>query len=163
MITGSNLGDREQMLATASMKLSEILGRHVAASKVYETEPWGFHSEHKFLNQVLLYEAEMEPGEILNHILQIEFDMGRKRSGEQFVSRSIDIDILFYNDYIISSHRLLIPHPRMHKRRFCLLPMLELDADFVHPLFGLSISELLDKCKDRLEVRPYISQSVPSI
>jgi 2-amino-4-hydroxy-6-hydroxymethyldihydropteridine diphosphokinase len=117
-------------------------------SSVYESEPWGFVSENAFLNQVLLYETMLTPCEILQTIKTIETENGRIHSKDGYSSRNLDIDILFYDNMVLNSADLTIPHSMLHRRRFTLLPLLEIAPNLVHPVFALNIKQLLEKCKD---------------
>ena len=111
-------------------------------------------SESKFLNQVLFINTELSPRELLEACLDIEKNMGRRRS-DNYLDRPIDIDLIFYDDEIINEENLIIPHPRMHLRKFTLIPMVELNPKKRHPVFNKSMQELLDICEDGLEVKEY--------
>jgi 2-amino-4-hydroxy-6-hydroxymethyldihydropteridine diphosphokinase len=126
-----------------------------AASLLYETAPWGFIHETPFLNQALLIETGLSPGELMEGILEIERSMWRVREGDQWRERSIDIDILFYDNDVVNTEGLHIPHPRMHLRRFVLGPLADIARDLVHPVLNKSIGELLDECVDTLEIKPF--------
>jgi 2-amino-4-hydroxy-6-hydroxymethyldihydropteridine diphosphokinase len=119
---GSNLGDREGNLRSAAVSIGKLAGGIMAYSSVYETEPWGFQSGEEFLNMVLKLKTAMEPAELLRCILSIELEMGRVRSMSQYSSRIIDIDILLYEDLLVDDAGLTIPHPRLHERKFVLVP-----------------------------------------
>lgn len=145
---GSNNGSRIKNLALAREKLADLHLSVMALSPVYESEPWGFSSPSKFLNQVIEIDSDLQPGELLRHVKQVEQEMGRKESGIRYTDRIIDIDILFYGNEIISFSNLVIPHPLLHKRLFVLKPMNDLAPGFVHPVLGWKISTLLDECDD---------------
>ena len=153
ILTGSNLGHRLTNLLTAKEKLVEQIGKIVASSSVYETEPWGKNDQPDFYNQVLILKTEFSPEETMKKILNIEEQMGRIRTTKN-ASRIIDIDILFFNDDIIDTQNLTIPHPEITNRRFVLIPLNELSPGLVHPLLKKDISELLFMCKDTLNVKP---------
>jgi 2-amino-4-hydroxy-6-hydroxymethyldihydropteridine diphosphokinase len=156
LLLGSNLDDRFASLQRAKEEISLVIGKITRESSVYESEPWGFHSENRFLNQVVRIETDYRPGQVMEGILEIEAKHGRIRSGNQgYTSRSIDIDILFYNDEIISEEKLIIPHPKIPDRMFTLLPLSELDMSMIHPGARKSISELMEECTDKLSVYPY--------
>jgi 2-amino-4-hydroxy-6-hydroxymethyldihydropteridine diphosphokinase len=148
---GTNMGNRAENLSKAVKSIEIEIGRVLKASSVYETEPWGFHSEEQFLNMVVGVETELTPSALMTKILFIETLLGRERGKKQYVSRVIDIDILLYEDQIIQEKNLIIPHPLMHERRFVLEPLFEIETDLVHPVFGKSIKELLNVCNDKSE------------
>ncbi|HKL67988.1 MAG TPA: 2-amino-4-hydroxy-6-hydroxymethyldihydropteridine diphosphokinase [Bacteroidales bacterium] len=145
---GTNSGIRIKNLALAREKLGFLPLKVIGLSPVYESEPWGFRSPGKFLNQVIEIDSDLQPGELLRHIKQVEQEMGRKESGIRYTDRIIDIDILFYGSEMISFSDLVIPHPLLHRRRFVLKPMSDLSPGFVHPVFDRKISNLLDECED---------------
>jgi 2-amino-4-hydroxy-6-hydroxymethyldihydropteridine diphosphokinase len=149
---GTNMGNRAENLSKAVECIEFEIGRVLKTSSVYETEPWGFHSEEQFLNMVVKVETKLGPAELLTKILSIEAFLGRKRKEKQYVSRIIDIDILLYEDQIIDDGNLKIPHPLMHERRFVLEPLCEIEPDLVHPVLRKSIRDLLSVCKDKSEI-----------
>jgi 2-amino-4-hydroxy-6-hydroxymethyldihydropteridine diphosphokinase len=155
LILGSNLGDRLKNLQIATELISKDIGKIINRSSVYETEPWGFNHRQNFLNQVLKIITNLKPQEILEVIIKIEKLSGRKRNNDRYTARVIDIDILFYNNKIIKSDKLIIPHPRIQERMFVLVPMAELQPDLIHPELMLSISQLKNKCRDTKWVREY--------
>ena len=146
---GSNEGDRRLLLLKAIDMLSDELGRPLRLSKMIETKPVGFSSPNLFLNMVAVFFTDVSPFELLNITEKVERRLGRtvKRhfifgKKDEYFDRTIDIDILFYGDKIVSSERLIIPHPRLHKRPFVLLPLAEISPNFIHPKLGKSILEL---------------------
>ncbi len=153
LILGGNLGDRYAFMNVAKKSLSENAGNILSQSSVYETEPWGFEHENQFLNQVISLETFLEPLALLKKIKNLEKNLGRIKSKERYSARVIDIDILFYDRLIITSSTLTIPHPEIPNRRFVLEPLAELDADFVHPVLGLSIRTILENCLDKGQVK----------
>jgi len=153
---GSNLGERKETLQKAKIRIGEVIGTVVSASSIYETEPWGFKSENNFLNMVLSVKTEISPSGLLGRILMIESQMGRVRGDTGYKSRKIDIDILLYNDEIVKEEALVIPHPKMHERRFVLVPLAEIAPEIIHPVFNKSISSLLKSCKDKSKVRKFL-------
>jgi 2-amino-4-hydroxy-6-hydroxymethyldihydropteridine diphosphokinase len=155
LLTGSNLGDRKLYLDKAKHSLRKAVGDLLAESSIYESEPWGFVTENAFLNQVLLYETLLTPYEILQIIKLIEADNGRIHTKDGYSSRNLDVDILFYDNLILNSSDLTIPHSMLHKRRFTLLPLAEIAPDFNHPVFGLSVRYLLEKCEDAGKVETF--------
>jgi 2-amino-4-hydroxy-6-hydroxymethyldihydropteridine diphosphokinase len=150
---GSNLGDRAENLKQAELRIVEHVGSIVSVSSVYETEPWGFESESKFLNKVLCIKTDLSPSGLLGRILMIESQLGRIRCETQYKSRNIDIDILFYNNDIVKEPALEIPHPRMHERRFALIPIVEIAPDLVHPVLKKTLRSILRSCPDKSSVR----------
>jgi 2-amino-4-hydroxy-6-hydroxymethyldihydropteridine diphosphokinase len=123
-------------LAAARERLEELPGaRLVKASKVYETEPWGLKDQPWFHNQVLLLRLDPDwtPQAFLEALLGIEKDMGRKREGERFGPRIIDLDVLLFGDVVLESDALILPHPRMRLRAFILVPLAEIAPDLVFP------------------------------
>lgn len=155
LLLGSNFENRKEYLNQASELIEKKIGRIVLRSSVYETEPWGFTHSDFFLNQVVCLESSSEPEILMRDLMQIETYLGRKRTGQKYSSRLIDLDILFYGDRIIKSKHLKIPHPRLHLRKFTLIPLNELFQDFIHPELGISIKELLEACNDPLAVKKY--------
>lgn len=145
---GSNEGDRLNFLVTATELIAKLIGKLMEYSSVIESEPWGFNTDTKFLNMVLSVETEFTPHQVLTKILEIETYLGRIRHGKAYTNRMIDIDILFYNTEIINDDNLVIPHPLMHKRKFVLQPLAELVPDLIHPVFQISVSELLLKLNE---------------
>lgn len=152
LLLGSNLSDRALLLLNACKFIEERIGKIKKQSYVYESAPWGFVSENAFLNQVIMIKTYLKPHEILEKIKIIEKELGRVRLSKEYASRTIDIDILFYNDEIILKSDLEIPHPQLHKRKFTLVPLNEIDPKLNHPVFGKSIKTLLNECDDNSEV-----------
>ncbi len=125
---GSNLGDCRKNLERAIRMIGDKVGRVLRQSSFIETEPWGFESEHKFMNAVILCETIKTPRELLLLTQQIERDMGRKKKSVSggYADRPIDIDILLYDDLTIDEPDLKIPHPLMHERDFVMIPLNEI-------------------------------------
>lgn len=156
ILIGSNQGQRELTISQSIKMLAERCGEVFLLSSLYETEPWGFIAEQNFLNQVVALDTEMNPYDLLRKLLMIEKELGRKRHDvEGYESRPIDLDILYYDDMIINDDDLILPHPRLHKRRFALMPLCDIAADFIHPVFKKSNRELLNECEDISEVKLY--------
>jgi 2-amino-4-hydroxy-6-hydroxymethyldihydropteridine diphosphokinase len=147
LLTGSNIGDSGANLQTASKFIHQQIGKVVAVSQVYKTEPWGNKNQQVFLNQVLKIETNLSPQLLMHTILQIENAMGRNRK-VKWEPRIIDIDILFFDDEIIDEEDLQIPHPLLHERRFTLVPLNEIASDFIHPKLKKTIQQLLTNCTD---------------
>lgn len=139
---GSNVGDRQVQLQDALAKLAAV-GRVVATSSFYETEPVEFTQQPWFLNCAIALETNKTPEQLMAAILRIEEEMGRRRVQKKG-PRSIDIDILLFDDTIVDSKELTIPHPAMHQRRFVLEPLAEIAPELLHPVLKKTIGELLD-------------------
>lgn len=150
---GGNIGDTRNYLQNAVAMIGRRIGRVVSQSAVYQSEPWGFNAEQMFLNQVVVAETELEPHAVLELCLQIEAELGRTRSGNGYEPRTIDIDIVFFGQQIISQPDLQVPHPLMHHRNFVLRPLCDVAADFVHPVFGLTVRQLAAVCDDKAVVK----------
>ncbi len=155
---GTNLGDRGENLKEALSGIEEHVGKITRSSSVYETEPWGFDSGNKFLNIVVEVETALNPSGLLGRALMIESLLGRLREGPGYQSRTIDIDILFYEDRIINTKALTIPHPRISQRRFVLVPLSEIAGDMVHPVFRKNIKSILKECPDKSRVKKMKSE-----
>lgn len=153
--TGGNIGNRLNYLSKAKKEIQKRCGRILQQSSIYETGAWGMENQKSFLNQVLKIETMLEPEQILKSILQIEKELGRKRQ-LKYGPRTIDIDILFFNDEVINLQGLKIPHPQMQNRRFVLVPLNEIAPDKIHPVFKKNLSQLLAECADPLTVNKLI-------
>ena len=151
---GGNLGNRKGFLEKACELISENIGPIVEKSMIYESTPWGVGNQGYFLNQVLLIKTRFNPFELLEKILEIEKKIGRIRL-EKWGERIIDIDVLFYDDIILETETLCIPHSHISKRRFVLKPMNDIASKHLHPKLNLTISELLGKCLDEEKVEVY--------
>jgi 2-amino-4-hydroxy-6-hydroxymethyldihydropteridine diphosphokinase len=138
---GSNLGNRSENLLSAIHSLEPDI-RVINCSPVYETPPWGYEDQPKFLNQVIEGETVLAPGDLLAYIKKIEDQIGREETF-RYGPRLIDIDILFYDDLVIDTPPLIIPHHRIPERAFVLIPMANLSSDFRHPVLGVTIEHLL--------------------
>lgn len=141
---GSNLGDRLTNLKQAISALTPQMNVK-AKSEVYETPPWGYEDQPKFLNQVVKVQTYLAPEALLKHLKRLELALGRKESFPNG-PRLIDIDILFYDDLALDTASLVIPHPRLHERAFVLLPLMDIDPDLVHPVNKKSVREMLALC-----------------
>lgn len=150
---GSNVGDRLRYLKKAIEKIDEsdsVVIRKV--SPVYETDPLGKPDQPRFLNLVILIETTLKPLRLLDYLLNIEERLGRERN-EKWGPRTIDADILLYDQLIINTDRLILPHPRMHQRRFVLVPLAQINPHLFHPLLKKSVEELLRLLPDKSEVK----------
>ncbi|MGB5394405.1 MAG: 2-amino-4-hydroxy-6-hydroxymethyldihydropteridine diphosphokinase [Lutimonas sp.] len=149
---GSNLGDRLQNLQDAVNMLAEKCGHISIISSVYESRSWGFESDN-FYNICLKLSTYLNPEILLEKILSIENHFGRQRTKDKtYRARTIDIDIIFFDDEIIFSETLLVPHPHLAERKFVLVPLAEIAPNFIHPITKISISQALRNCIDTSEV-----------
>lgn len=154
--TGSNLGDRQENLASAKELITERLGKILKVSHLYESVSWGYQSKNLYYNQCLLIETGLGTDQCLRHILEIEEILGRKRSGKGYADRIIDIDIIYYDNLVLDSNRLKIPHPKLAERKFVLVPLAEILPEFEHPELYLNSLELLRQCSDLQDVKRVI-------
>ena len=153
---GSNIEPRKIFLSDAINLIKSTIGKISKMSKVYESTPWGVDNQMNYLNQIIVIDSLFNENELLDKILEIEKNMGRIRI-EKWGERIIDIDILFYNNEIIETANLCIPHKHLHRRKFVLKPLNEVASDFIHPKYRLTISELLEKCEDLEIVEEYVT------
>lgn len=141
---GTNIGNKRRNMITAAALLAERAGNVLALSGFYETEPWGFQSENTFLNAALRLETSLSPLELLKATQQIEAEMGRtQKSNGTYHDRIIDIDILLYDDLILQTPELTLPHPLMHERLFVMEPLAEIAPNVIHPVFKKPVISLL--------------------
>jgi len=154
LLTGGNLGERVHNLATARALVATQTGNIIAASSLYETAAWGNTDQPAFLNQAIMIETPLNARQLIRRILKIEKKMGRVRE-EKYGPRLIDIDILLFNNEKHNYQFLKLPHPEMQNRRFALLPLAEIAPEIIHPVLKKTITELLQECKDDLEVKKY--------
>ncbi len=152
LLIGGNVGNRLENMEKAAELIGAKAGEIGKRSAMYETEAWGKSDQPAFLNQVLRVQTDLEPQALLDTILGIEQEMGRMRQ-EKYGPRTIDIDILLYNDMVLESDKLSLPHPQLHMRRFALTPLAEIAASVIHPTLKKSIDELLLECPDKLAVK----------
>ena len=142
---GSNLGNKRRNLVTAAALLAERAGEVGAISSFYETEPWGFESEHSFLNAALMLETTLAPLDLLRLTQEVECELGRTaKTDSVYHDRLIDIDLLLYGEEVINQPGLQIPHPLMHRRAFVMTPMAEIAPEVVHPVLGKTMKVLSD-------------------
>lgn len=147
---GSNLGDREENLTNAIDEIAD-LGALKAISSLYEAEPWGLTEQDYFYNIVLLLETSLEPDALLTKLQEIENLLGRKRE-IKWGPRTIDIDIISIDSYILDNEQLKVPHPFIQDRKFVLIPLKEIAPDYIHPSLHLSVNDLLKSCTDTLKI-----------
>lgn len=154
LLLGSNLGNKPANIQRAK----EFLTSHTIIvkkeSRIYETAAWGIEDQPEFLNQVIEVDSSKSPERILAICQQIEEQMGRVRQ-EKWGERLIDIDILYFGEHPYESEELSIPHPGIPERRFTLMPLAEIAPDLIHPSLHKTQTELLEACKDDLEVSPW--------
>ena len=141
---GSNLGDRHENLRQAVAALTPQVEVR-AKSHIYETDPWGFEDQPKFLNMAVKGLTYLEPEPLLKHLKRLEIALGRQATFQNG-PRTIDIDILFFGDRTLNTPELTLPHPRLHERGFVLLPLMDLAPELIHPLLNKSIRELAASC-----------------
>jgi 2-amino-4-hydroxy-6-hydroxymethyldihydropteridine diphosphokinase len=153
LLLGSNVGDREAHLRNGIAALNVALSV-TARSKCYESEPFGPVAQPWFLNMAVRGECLLEPHALLDAVKAIEKAEGRMEDAVRWGPRPLDIDIILMGDRVVRDPDLTIPHESMSLRRFCLLPVAEIAADFRVPPAGATVRELLDRCKDSLEVHP---------
>lgn len=140
---GTNVGDKLANLRAALSAIREVI-KIEKMSSVYKTEPWGYLDQDDFNNMVIEVDTELTPDELLTFLKNTENDLGRKETF-RYGPRVIDMDILFYNDLILETERLSIPHPRMVERAFVLAPLNEIAPQAIHPILGLSIQQLAER------------------
>ena len=166
---GSNMGDRSENISRAINALGARSIRLVRQSALYETEPVNVRGHGWFLNCAIQAETNLMPLQLLHVLMQIERDLGRKRTSHHNESaddlkdpRPIDIDILLFGESVVRSAELEIPHPRMAERRFVLAPLAEIAGSVRHPIVKQTIAELLAATIDRSQVRPYRDHAAES-
>jgi len=151
---GSNIGKRKSFIAKSMEQIEKNIGEIIAESSVFETIPWRNENQNNFLNSVIKIETQFDAFNVLQKSQEIENNLGRVRK-EKWGERTIDIDILFYNNEIINTEELIIPHPLIHKRKFVLTPLSEIAPNYIHPILQKNISDLLLGCKDSQKVLDY--------
>lgn len=151
LLLGSNLGDKIGQLTEARQQISRLIGPIVTASSIYKTAAWGEENQDDFLNQVVWVDTESQPYEVLNITQHIEKQAGRIRK-ERWGARTLDIDILLWDDKVVANPDLKIPHPGIPDRKFTLVPLAEIAPLLVHPILQKTIEKLLEDCTDNLPV-----------
>jgi 2-amino-4-hydroxy-6-hydroxymethyldihydropteridine diphosphokinase len=154
LLLGSNLGNKTDTLRRAVGEINKSIGATVKISSLYKSPPWGFEHREYFVNQVVLVKTALLPEEILEQILAIENTLGRNRkpTSGTYQARTIDIDLLYYNHRIISKPDLIVPHPKIQFRKFTLVPLCEIDPEYMHPVLKKTQQELYELCDDCNEV-----------
>ena len=153
---GSNRGNRTANLTNAINLLSEWTGDVTTVSSLYETPPWRMVDKIKFFNQVLLLKTALPALQLIDTLILVETMMGRQRTSKKYEPRIIDIDILFFDDEIINTEVLTVPHPLIQERRFILQPMAEIAPEFIHPVFKKSMTQLLVECEDKSAIKKLV-------
>ena len=153
LLTGGNQGDVKRTLQTVQRLVNERVGAVLRCSHRYESKPWGFAAATDFSNQALEVSTDLSPWEVLDAVKEIERQLGRNQAaealeraagGSRYASRPVDIDILFYDDAVISDERLTIPHPLLAEREFALVPLCEIMRTRRHPVTGRTVGEMLE-------------------
>lgn len=155
LLIGGNMGDRVYYLSQAIHLIKINIGRIIHLSIIYETEAWGLENQPSFLNQVLMINTYLSAEEVLIRSLHIEKQLDRVRT-EKYAARTIDIDLLLFNNDIYQTAELTIPHPRMAERRFVLEPLKSIAPTYLHPVYLKTIEQLWEECKDPLEVKKFV-------
>ncbi len=148
---GGNIGDVQQVFKSATNALKNRVGELNQVSSIYKTKAWGVEDQPDFLNQIVVLDTILSPIQVLNSCLEIEAELGRVRK-QKWHERVIDIDVLFYEDQIIDSENLILPHPLIQERNFILYPLAEIIPDFIHPKLKRTLLQLKNSCKDELLV-----------
>jgi 2-amino-4-hydroxy-6-hydroxymethyldihydropteridine diphosphokinase len=154
LLTGGNTGNREEYLQQAAMLVELACGKIVKKSALYETSAWGKTDQPAFLNQALELDTALPATVLMNALLAIEEKLGRKRL-EKYGPRIIDIDILLFNQEIINSAFITVPHPELPNRRFALEPLNEIAPNYIHPVLNKTVLQLLQICPDKLPVKKF--------
>ena len=154
LLLGGNINDVKATFVQVLGRIGEF-ANVVCVSGLYSTKAWGMEDDAPdFMNQAVVLITKLEAKVLLKELQEIERDLGRvSRKGKVYESRTIDIDIIFFEDYIIRSENLVVPHPRMQDRNFVLYPMMEIAEDWIHPVFHKTVRHLLEESSDKLEVK----------
>lgn len=151
LLLGSNIGNRFKNIEKAKELVESKIGKISKKSKIYETEPWGEKEQDNFLNQAIEVDSKLKPKALMKQIGEIEQFIGREET-YKWGPREIDIDVLFYGDEMISEVDITIPHAFIHERLFTLIPLKDICPNKLHPIFGATVTELIDMCEDNCEV-----------
>lgn len=150
---GTNKGDKYKNLQLAIDLIEFEIGLIGSKSSVYESEPWGYDDEETYFNQVVKVITQLSPENLLVKCLKIENQLGRVRTKSTYEARTMDIDILLYGNQIIKTDNLAIPHPRLQERKFVLLPLSEIEPEYLHPKQKCTINTLVENCEDSCWVK----------
>ena len=150
---GGNKGNVKRTFINVEKDISNEIGKILKSSSSYKTAAWGNTKQPDFLNKVIEVATDLSVEDCLHNLLLIEKKWGRIRTNKKWESRTIDIDILFYNELILNKEELIVPHPHLQNRKFVLIPLVEILPDYNHPLLNKSLKTLLDKCVDVLDVQ----------
>ena len=148
---GGNMGDRMANLINAHKHIEQQIGNIELKSSIYETAAWGQTNQPDFLNQALLVHTQLEAAELMSKLLSIENLMGRIRT-IKLGPRTIDLDIIYFNNDVISTSLITIPHPKLAERKFVLAPLFEIAPDYLHPILNKTNASMLKECGDSLAV-----------
>ena len=151
---GSNMGDKAHNLERAISYIQQTMGTITKASSVFVTEAWGVADQPDFLNQVVVIDTMLSPEILIQTVQKIETIIGKEKE-YHWGPRYIDIDVLFYGSHIIDKKHLKVPHPEIQFRNFVLIPLNEVEPNFIHPVLNKNIDYLTKKCKDTLSVAKY--------
>jgi 2-amino-4-hydroxy-6-hydroxymethyldihydropteridine diphosphokinase len=149
---GGNVGNTQEIFQEALKEVEKRIGNILQQSSLYQTAAWGNTEQNDFLNQVIWIESALEANQLLDSLLTIELLFGRERK-EPWGPRTLDLDLLFFNQEIIQSDHLMVPHPRIKERKFILVPLNEIAVDFIDPQTGKTIEAILHDCADDLVVK----------
>jgi 2-amino-4-hydroxy-6-hydroxymethyldihydropteridine diphosphokinase len=153
LLVGGNLDNTVGKFDQLKDMLQNQIGEVLRSSKLYQSAPWGFESSHSFINQAIAVQTVLTPEELLGKTQDIEKSFGRKKNNSgNYEDRSMDIDIIFYDNDIINKENLHIPHPKMHLRNFVLVPLQEIASTYIHPILKKTVTELFLECEDESKV-----------
>lgn len=151
---GGNIGNVQETFVKVIAIVEEKIGSVINQSSLYKTAPWGFKDQNDFLNKVICVNTNLSPADVLKNLLTIELMMGRNRNANnKNAPRTIDLDILFYDDKIIADDNLVVPHPRLHLRNFVLGPLAEIEPNYIHPVILKKIKEIAAESSDTSVVK----------